>query len=83
MPVAAVDVAAVGDETVGAVMPVDAAVVVDVTAVDVAAAAAVCAVDAVPVAVDVSGSAVAAVLQTFPDDAASVAGQQGKRFDCL
>lgn len=82
MPVAAVDVAAVGDETVGVVTPVDAAVIVDATVVDVAAAA-VCAVDAVPVAVDVSGSAVAAELQTFLDDAASVAGQQGKRFGCL
>lgn len=81
---AAVDVAAVGDETVGAVLAVDAAAFVGVTVVvDAAAtaAAAVCAVDAVFVVVDVSVAA--AELQTFPGDAASVATQQVSQFDCL
>lgn len=70
-------VGAAGDET-GAVLAVDAAVIVGVTAVDVAA----CAVDAVPVVVDVKDAA-AAELQTFPGDAASAAGQQVSLFDCL
>lgn len=80
---AAVDVSAVGDETVGAVSAVDAAAIVGAIVVDAAvtAAAAACAVDAVSV-VDVSGAA-AAELQTFPGDAASVAGQQVNQFDCL
>lgn len=82
MSVAAVDVAAVGDEIVGVVLAVDAAVIVDVAVVDVAVtAAAVYAVDAVPAVVDVN--AAVAELQTFPGDAASVAGQQVNRFDCL
>lgn len=74
-------VGAVGDET-GAVLAVDAAVIVGVTAVDVAGSAAACAVDAVPVVVDVKDAA-AAELQTFPGDAASAAGQQVSLFDCL
>lgn len=79
---AAVDVSAVGDETVGAVSAVDAAAIVGAIVVDAAVtAAAACAVDAVSV-VDVSGAA-AAELQTFPGDAASVAGQQVNQFDCL
>lgn len=73
-------VGAAGDET-GAVLAVDAAVIVGVTAVDVAGSAA-CAVDAVPVVVDVKDAA-AAELQTFPGDAASAAGQQVSLFDCL
>ena len=80
---AAVGASAVGDETVGVVLAVDAAVTVGVTVVDAAvtaAAAAVCAVDAVSVAVGVS---VAAELQTFPGDAASVAAQQVNHSDCL
>lgn len=73
-------VGAAGDET-GAVLAVDAAVIVGVTAVDVAGSAAACAVDAVPVVVDVKDAA--AELQTFPGDAASAAGQQVSLFDCL
>ena len=77
----AVGASAVGDETVGVVLAVDAAVIVGVTvdaAVTVAAAA--CAVDAVSVAVGVSA---AAELQTFPGDAASVAARQVNHSDCL
>lgn len=82
MSVAAVDAPAVGDEIVGVVLVVDAAVLVDVTVVDAAvtAAAVACAVDAVPVVADVNAAAVE--LQTFLGDAASVAGQQVNRFDC-
>ncbi len=84
MSVAAVDVSAVGDETVGVVLAVDAAGFVGVTVVDAAvtaAAAVVCAVDAVSAVADVSEAA--AELQTFPGDAASVASQQVNRSDCL
>lgn len=75
-------VGAAGDET-GAVLAVDAAVIVGVTAVDVAGSAAACAVDAVPVVVVDVKDAAAAELQTFPGDAASAAGQQVSLFDCL
>lgn len=76
-------VGAAGDET-GAVLAVDAAVIVGVTAVDVAGSAAACAVDAVPVVVVVDvKDAAAAELQTFPGDAVSAAGQQVSLFDCL
>lgn len=71
---------AAGDE-IGAVLAVDAAVIVGVTVVDVAETAAVCAADAVSV-VDVKDAA-AAALQTFPGDAASAAGQQVSQSDCL
>lgn len=70
---------AAGDE-IGAVLAVDAAVIVGVTVVDVAETAAVCAADAV--SVDVKDAA-AAALQTFPGDAASAAGQQVSQSDCL
>lgn len=69
----AVSEAAADDEIVGVVLEADAAVIVDVAAVGAAAAiAVVCAVDAVPAVVDVNVTA--AELQTFPGDAASVAG---------
>lgn len=72
-------VGAVGDETVGAVLAVDAVATVGVTAADAAeTAAAAC--DAGSAAV---GASVAAELQIFPNDAASAAGQQVSQFDCL
>jgi len=71
-------VGAVGDETVGAVLVVDAAVIVGVAVVGAVGTAAVCAVDAESV-VDAS----AAELQTFPDDAASAACLQVSQPDFL
>lgn len=73
-------VGAVGDETVGVVLLVDAVAIVGVTVVDAAGTAAVYVVDAVSV-VDVSVAA--AELQTFPDDAASAADQQVSQTGCL
>lgn len=78
----AVDAPAVGDEIVGVVLMLDAAVLVDATVADAAApaVAAAGAVDAAPVVADVNVAA--AELQTFLGDAASAAGQQVNRFDC-
>lgn len=72
-------VGAVGGESVGVVLVVDAVAIVGVTVVGAVEIAAVCAADAESVVVGES----AAEFQTFPGDAASVAGQQVSQLDFL